>query len=350
MTRSRITNNPFARVIYFLLSMVILSSCAGMPSLVWPTETPDPAVEAAVQSTLEAMGVNNPAKPAATAEFSSDSSMTRDAFTPNWTGLPKDCPSRAAFLKAHNLTEDMVIFHPAPTVSWRKCQEVIELKPQYYGITVIPQVNGYFYNDALADGTVTNMWGGDPKVTSVTLQWGFTATWGPANLDSPYPFVDPQNPCEILVEDARFGLYWRLPNIGLPPVEDPYYTRNGPYVTQPGNMYCEGWVPPSVDQSVPNDYLQAAALFGGLANESEWSHPDPYTWVWKYSKKVPGSATYCPDGMPCWQTVYVPLNSRGYVNIWVGDGPKKFYASDLSTLMLDNLNVDEFTAVISSNH
>lgn len=325
---------------------VVLASCGGllsnptlfvqlistpMPSA-GPMSTPAPVISIATS----APAGNTPAPDGV-------------GFTPDWNGLSKDCPSKDSFLKAHNLTADKVIFHPAPNVSWRKCQYVIEFKPQYYGQITIPQLNGWFYDDALADGTVTDMWGGDPNVPSVKLQWGFTATWGPANLDGPYKFVDPNNPCEILVEDARFGYYWRLPNIGLPPSEDPYYTRNGPYKTLAGNMYCPGWIPPEVDQTVPLNYLQAAAMFGGLANSEEWTHPDQWTWVWKYSKKVAGSATYCPTGMPCWQTVYVPQNSRGYVVLWVGNGPKKFYASDLSKLMLNNLNVDEFSAV-TSNH
>lgn len=352
-------NETTKRIFAILLAGIFLLSACGSPTPATQEPLDEVAVQVAVQLTVNVIEGNAPAtestavppQPTAEAMVNNVIDVTDlDGYTPNWSGLSKDCPTKDQFLKAHNLTASQVRFHPAPQVSWRKCQYVIELKEEFYGKVTIPQVNGWFYNEALVGDIVTNMWGGDPKVTEVTLQWGFTATWGPANLDNPYPFVDPNNPCEIVVGDFRFGLYWRLPGIGLPPAENPYYGRSGPYVTEPGNMNCKGWVPPAIDQVVADNYLQAAALYGGLTNEAEWTHsPDKANWHWAYSGKVAGSADYCPTGMPCWQTTYVPQNMKGYVEFWYQGGPKKFYASDLSFLMLDNVNPDEFTVHTSPN-
>lgn len=334
MSSSRFTQNPYVRAMLFLIGMVLLSSCAGMPSLVWPEETPDPAVEAAVQSTLEAMGVNNPAKPAATAVVSSDSSMTNvNSFTPVWNGLDPKCKSVEQVLADHGLTADMVIVHPVRKVSWEPCLLVFEFKEQYRGSTVKLDVLGYADTIALVDDDVTQFFSGDPDVTQVASQWGFSARWGRTYQETAEGrWLNPNNSCEWNVREYRFGRYWRLPNIGLPDV--PYYTRVGPYMTMPGNTNCNGWVPPALDEIVPQDYLQATAMLGGLAIESQWKHsPDKANWAWKYSG----------DGTFKWQTVYMPQASYGYVELWVDGGPKKFYATDLAELMLGNLNVEEFS-------
>lgn len=307
------------------------------------TDTPAAAVQTATPIATTALVTATQVPPVSTSAPLA-TVVFQTVFTPDWTGLDPVCPDRAKFLSAHGLTEAQVIWHPAPSVSWEPCEFVIELKPEYYGQVTISLVNGYAYTLAPVGTDVTNMWGGDPLVTSSTLQWGFTGRWGPTYQGLVYKWLDPQNPCEWLVRDWRFGRYWRLPNLGLTPPEVPYYTRVGPYTTLPGNVQCTGWTPPSVDQTVPRDYLQASAMLGGLSNSAEWtSSPDGLNWHWVYSAKFAGSADYCPSGMPCWQTTYLPPNSRGYIELWYQGGPKKFFAVNLSQLMLGNLAVDEFT-------
>lgn len=308
-----------------------------------PADTPTPPAVAPTATPI--YGVPTAAAPATNTPSVPSGPTTTGyvPFTPDWAGLSTNCPDKQSFLVAHGLTEAQVIFHPAPSVSWEPCEFVIELRPEFYGQITIPLINGYAYTLAPV-GDVTNMWGGDPLVTVSTLQWGFTARWAQDYQDLPYKWLDPANPCEWLVRDWRFGRYWRLPNLGLTPPEVPYYGRLGPYRTLPGNVSCTGWIPPELDQTVPKDFLQAAAMLGGLANANEWKHSDDgLNWAWRYSQKVAGSANYCPSGMPCWQTTYIPPNSRGYIELWDGTGPRKFFAAGLPTLMLGNKNVDEFT-------
>ena len=270
--------------------------------------------------------------------------ITYMPFTPDWTGLSAACPSQTAFLKAHRLNANQVIFHPARSVTWEPCQYVVELKPAFYGKVTIPLMDGWAYTLAPVNQDVVDMWGGDPNVVTMTLQWGFTARWAPTYQSLPYKWLLADNPCEWVVRDWRFGRYWRLPDLGLTPPEVPYYDRVGPYTTMPGNVDCLGWVPPELDQTVPNNYLQATAMLGGLANSNEWKHSaDKLNWAWRYSQKVAGSGTYCPRGMPCWQTTYIPPDSFGYIELWSQGGAQKFYAEDLAKLMLGNMNVDEFT-------
>jgi len=326
----------------------------GGNSVVCPTVEQN-AVDAAVQSTIEAMDLSKP-EPAATAEFSSGSSNTTQVantefssengtygkFTPVWTGLPKDCPTAKEILAAHGLTKDMLVnndVEPVADVVWESCLIAIEFKPQYYG-TEIPLVLGYQYTADLTNGEVTEFMGGDPNVKSVTLEHGTTFRYGPTYVaNHAGQWLNPNDVREVACRDARFGYYHRVMESGLPHL--PYHDRLGPYGLKMGNFNID-WVAPSPDQVVPKNYMDACAMLGGLARENEWT-TDGTNWAWKYSAKVAGSADYCPAGDPCWQTTYVPQNASGYIELWNGTGPQKFFASDLSKLMSGRYNVDEFS-------
>lgn len=317
-----------------------------------PTETPAVVPTTTPIATTAIVATN--AAPALTPVPTSGAQPTTyGVFTPDWSALDPACPSTDIVLQVHGLTGKVtVVDHPV--VSWEPCLVVVELKPEFRG-TTIPLFNGYQYTAAIINGDVTTYWGGDPNVTGVTLQWGTTFRWGPMyRVVKEGQWMDSANPCELEVREYRFGRYRRNADSGQPDV--PYFMRLGPYLTLPGNINCVGWVTPSLDEVVPRDYLQATAMLGGLANPGEWQHSsDMLNWSWKYSGKVAGSATYCPLGDPCWQTVYPP-SGPGYVELWLEAGargpggtvvstagPYKFHASDLAILMDGFHNVDEFS-------
>ena len=262
-------------------------------------------------------------------------------FIPHWTGLDVGCPAKDKTLADHGLTGKVIVVS-SPQVSWEACELVVELLPQYRG-TTIPLLSGYQYTAATVEDEVVMYWGGDPQVKETTLQWGTTFRYGPTyGTKNASKWLDPADQCELVTREFRFGLYRRNTKSGQPDV--PYYDRLGPYETLPGNTNCPGWVMPGLDQVKPDDYLQATAMIGGLARKNEWKNsPDKLNWAWRYSAKGPGSATYCPPGDPCWQTVHVPQAGLGYVEMWVDGGPKKFFARDLSTLLDGLHNVDEFS-------
>lgn len=294
-----------------------------------PSEEGEETPEAEVASTTESCGV-----PTQLEVFDAPAEW-------DWNELDTQTePSFEAFLDAHNLAKTDIQQFDAPEVSWEPAQYVVELDESLYGVQEIPLIEGYLYNVALCDGRVINFWGGDPEVSSVTLQWGFTARWVDSYQDLPYEWLDPDNMTEYLVRENRFGRYRRSPESELPGL--PYFDRFGPYQTLSGNV--SDWQPPSLDAVEPRDYRDAAAMLGGLAVESEWKDNGD-SWTWKYSEKEPGSGDYCPQGMPCWQTTYMPPASTGYIELWDGDlgGPRKFYATDLATLVSGRYNVDEFT-------
>lgn len=271
-------------------------------------------------------------------------------FTPDWSGLDANAPSVEEVLKAHGLTADMVTVVDSRKTSWEPALVVIELKPEYQGKTVLPLLNGYQYTAATTTD-VTTFWGGDPNVTEVTLQWGTSIRWMPAYKASDYG-IWAIDACELVTREYRFGRYMRNADSGQPDV--PYFGRVGPYVTMPGNIDCKGWVVPAIDEFVPQSYLQAAAILGGRAVESEWTHSDDFmTWSWKHTEKGTGNESTAKF---YWQTVYMPQSSNGYVELWLGkgktgpggvavsaDGAYKFTYTDLA-ILLDGLhNVDEFS-------
>lgn len=264
-------------------------------------------------------------------------------FTPDWSGMSTSCPSPEDILKAHGLTMDMLAnsqLVPVPAKSWEPCQVVVELKDQYVG-TKIPTKPGYVYTADTPDGVIIFL-GGDPNVQEITLQHGTTFRYGPTYQSTKEgKWLDPNDQRELACRDVRFGFYHR--NLGNGQPLTPYFGRTGPYGTQLGNLNVD-WNPPSPDATVPQNYMDACAMLGGLARGSEWSHsPDKLHWAWKYTGKVPGSSTYCPQGDPCSQTPYVPNSSLGYVEIWYQGGVHKFYAQNNKTLMDGQHNVDEFS-------
>jgi hypothetical protein len=259
----------------------------------------------------------------------------------DWDKLAEqEIPTFQKFLEDHGLTAEDIQEYEPPQASWEPAIYVVELVPELYGNKNIPLLEGYIYTAALSDGTVIDFWGGDPNIKEVQLQWGFTARWVNPYLDLPYVWLDPADPTEFVVRENRFGRYRRNVDSGLPGI--PYFDRFGPYQTLPGNVL--DWDPPSLDAVAPKNYMDAAAMLGGLAVESEWE-TDGINWKWVYSGKVAGSGDYCPSGMPCWQTTYVPPQSTGYIELWNGElgAPSKFFANQLAELLSGRFNVDEFS-------
>jgi hypothetical protein len=277
-------------------------------------------------------------------------SASTNGYTPNWSGLDPTCPTVDQVLKQHGITKDMLINNdvvPMKAVSWEPCLVTIEFKPQYYG-TTIPLINGDAYDTAPVNDDVTLFWGGDPNVTSVKLQWGTSFRWGPAyQATKEGKWLDPNNAIDWATRSVRFGRYWHLPGLGLP--QTPYFGRLSPYRVKTGNLDVGGWIPPSLDAVEPRDWRDATAMLGGLPNPSEWT-TDGVNFAWKYHAKVAGNSNYCPAGDPCWQTVYIPQASNGYVELWANGGPQKFYAMDLTKLMSGQYNVDEFSYHPFNNH
>lgn len=293
--------------------------------------------------------------------------VTYQPFTPDWSGLSTTCPPVEEVLAAHGITLDMLEGNqvvPHPAVSWDPCLVVVELKEEFRG-TEISLHNGYQYTPALADGRVEIFWGGDPNLPTVGLLYGTSFRWGPTySLNKATWWLNPADPRELACREHRFGRHRRNPDSGLADV--PYYNRVGPYWTGVGNLDTQGWVPPALDATVARNYLDACAMFGGRAVESEWKYGEPESggylnWHWEYTGKVDGSATYCDVGSECWQTVYPP-SGPGYVEIWLDvgargpdgtnvatAGPYKFYASDLDILLDGNHNADEFSVHLDPN-
>jgi len=282
--------------------------------------------------------------------FADAPASSYDEFNPitnwNWNELHNAAtPSMSQFLNDHGLTSsDIQTFNPQD-VTWEPSLYVVELDESLYGTTMIPLLEGYQYTVALSDGSVEVFWGGDRAIRSACLQWGFTARFVDDYLDLPYPWLDPSDPRELAGREHRFGRYLRNAEMdGIRP-DVIYFDRVGPYWTGTGNLDVNGWVPPSLDAVEPQNYMDACSMLGGLCNEIEWDNTDGTNWSWKYSGKVPGSATYCKIGMPCWQTTYIPSGSTGFIELWDGDlgGPRKFYADELDLLVSGQYNVDEFS-------
>lgn len=274
-----------------------------------------------------------------------------------------EVPTYESMLKSHGLTPDDIQELRQTTESWEPGRHVVELTKENYGKKTIPLLEGYVYSVALQDGSVEILWGGDPKVLTADILWGFTARWVPEYEGKGYgeggwlSFADPR---EFVVREYRFGRYMRSPDMQEVRTDVPYFGRFGPYYTGTGNLDTQGWVPPSLDSTVPRNHLDAAAMLGGLANEKEWAFGEKASGgflncSWTYSKKVPGSADYCPIGDPCWQTVYVP-EGRGYVEIWLSkgttgpdgspvtsDGPYRFFAKHRPILADGFHGVDELS-------
>jgi len=305
-----------------LASLALQDANAAMSQTPGPSATPDATEAPAAVATVEPAGY--------------------EKYTPDWDSLTADCPTEAEVLAAHGLNLNMLEndqLVPSPTVSWEPCLFVIELKEEFHG-TNLPLLRGFQYTAALTDETVQIFFGGNG--TEVKMLWGTTIRWGPTYVATHAAnWLDPDDPRELAVRENRFGRYRRSAESGLPGL--PYFNRWGPYNTQMGNLDID-WTPPALDSVEPQNYLDAAAMLGGLAREDEWLNEGD-NWRWRYGEKVDGSGTYCPEGDPCWQTVYIPPASTGYVELWDGDlgGPRKFYANELDVLLSGKYNVDEFS-------
>lgn len=269
-------------------------------------------------------------------------------------------PTYKSMLASHGLTFTDIQEVKQPNVSWEPGLHVVELTQQNYGNKTIPLLEGYVYTVALKDGRVEILWGGDPRVPAADVQWGFSARWVPRYENNEGDWFNIDDPRELAVREYRFGRYLRSQDMQGVRADVLYFNRFGPYYTGVGNLDTQGWEPPSIDSTVPRNYLDACAMLGGLSNESEWTYgeraSDGYlNWSWRYSKKVPGSANYCRAGDPCWQTVYVP-EGRGYVEIWLSEGttgpngkpvesagPYKFFAEARPILADSFHNIDEFS-------
>jgi len=290
--------------------------------------------------------------------------VSYDVFYPGksweWEKLGEKAPTGEEFLKAHGLMESQTQMFVYPDdkdkdtkPTWEPAMFVIELAEDQYGKVILKLLEGYTYTVALCDGTVQTLWGGDPAVKSVCVQWGFTARWAKTYASiKAAQWLDINSPAEWVTRENRFGRYRRSEESGLPNL--PYFDRWGPYNTLAGNVL--DWNPPSLDAVNASTYLEATAMFGGLAREDEWSRTDDGGWAWLYGEKVAGSGTYCKDGEPCWQTVYVPPASRGCAILWMeapkeisggqratNGGPYPFYAGDLAVLLDGDHQVDEFS-------
>lgn len=252
-------------------------------------------------------------------------------------------PTRANFLKAHNLTvPDVQVFNPEPAV-WEPGLQVVELAESLYGDFCLELQAGWVYTVALTDGRVEVIWGGDPSITEVPVLWGFSARYIPSYMNKIYGlggWLDPQNQDELLIREWRFGAYLRNEEMEGIREDVPYFERFGPYYTGVGNSDTD-WTPPALTAIVPNDYRDAAAMLGGLARENEWTFHKNGVIVWKYGDKVSGSGDYCQPTEPCWQQFYVPPASDGYVEVWHNGGPVKFYADNYPDFM--GVTVDEFS-------
>lgn len=271
-------------------------------------------------------------------------------FTPDWTGLSKDCPTYEEVLAAHKLTQEMLEPKDAIEVNvkpqlWESCTYAIEFKEQYRG-TEIPLLNGYAYDAALVGDLNQPLWGGDPEVPTAALQWGVTFRWGPSfqGETNPGRWLDPKNPRQWMVNLCKEGRYLSTPEAGLE--RFPYFDRVGPWIPGTGNLNVGGWTPPGIDEFIPQDEMDAACMLGGLV-EGKWTFENGNV-KWEYPKKVKGRGDYCSVNDPCWQTVYIPrmtTTTGGYVELWDGKAgaSRKFTYSDLATLLNGSWNVDEFS-------
>lgn len=271
-----------------------------------------------------------------------------EQFTPKVEDLENMSPVAPAFdkfLAAHDLTKDDIQDFKPQENMWEPGLFVIELQEELYGEFCLQLLPGYVYTVSLPDGRVEPLWGGDPNLEAVTVLWGFSARWVPAYMEKQYGlggWLNPEDMTEFLVREHRYGRY--LQDVQLEQTEPvPFFNRFGPYYVGTGNVETD-WVPPALSAVEPKDFRDAAAMLGGLARENEWTRGQNGVWVWKYGeKKVAGSGDYCPATDPCWQTVYVPSHSDGYVEIWYNGGPAKFGADDLLELTDGQHNVDEFS-------
>lgn len=363
--------NTLMKVFVFSCAMALLVACAKNPLDPSPSATPLLTEEPQAATELPQPS-GTPAPEATPVSGSTTATPMAEACQPksygvhdaaaewNVDNLEVEAPTGDDFLEAHDLTMGQVQYFVYPEdvdkdtkPTWEKALFVIELEEDQYGKVSVPLLEGYAYTVALCDGTVRTFWGGDPNVREVTLQWGLSARWVPAYLqDKASSWLSLENPEEWVTRENRFGRYRRSPESGLPNL--PYFDRWGPYNTLSGNVL--NWNPPSLDAVNATTYLEAAALLGGLAREDEWSRTDDGGWVWRYGQKEAGSGTYCPQGDPCWQTVYVPPSSRGCAILWMeapkeisggqratNGGPYPFYAGDLAVLLDGDHQVDEFS-------
>lgn len=274
-------------------------------------------------------------------------------FTPgeNWwttvNNLPPVAPSESTFMSTHNLgAGDVQDVRFTPAV-WEPGLFVVELDEELYGKYCLQLQTGFVYTVPLTGGQVEILVGGDPNVPSVQVLWGFSARWIPAYHGKAYGlggWLSIEDPTELAVREHRFGRYLRNPELEGVVENIPYFNRFGPYYTGTGNLDID-WVPPALSKTAPedHDYRTYSTFYGGRAVKEEWTIAEDGTASWRYYAKVAGSANYCSPNDPCFQGVYIPSKSPGYVTLWVGNGPQNFYAEDLDILMNGDYFVDEFS-------
>jgi hypothetical protein len=311
-----------------LLALVIFGTIATSATPVLPaaaqgvtaTATPAATITATPVATLDNTGCN----PAPESFQKFDPDLGKIA------AMSPISPTRTEFLQAHGLLDTDVQPNSKPNPVWEPGLFSVRLQPENYGKLCLPLLEGWVYTTALPDGRTEVIWGGDTHLTEIPVLWGFSARYLPAyngKLDGLGGWLSVAYPLELAVKEYRYGLYG----------------SSQPYYVGVGNLNLD-WTPPAITATEPRDWRDAAALLGGRAVESEWTNPETGVWKWRYTSKVEGSATYCSPNYPCWQTAFVPLASTtGYVEMWVGSGPEKFYSTDLATLMDGQHNSDEFT-------
>lgn len=317
-----------------------------------PTVTPSSTPAPTATNSSECAGADAPA--ASYSEFDPVANWDWDELN------AQQQPTFDEFLTAHNLSRSDIQSFTPQSVSWEPAMYVVELTEDNYGKVRVPLIEGWVYTLALVDQSVEVMWGGDPDVSTACLQWGFTARWVGSYDTNASDWLDPANGLELVAREYRFGRYLR--NTEMDPIRSDvvYFDRVGPYYTGSGNVNVDGWVPPSLDATIPSSWQDACAMLGGLCVESEWSYGEAASggflnWAWRYSARVDGSGTYCPQGDPCWQTVYHP-DGNGYVELWLSQGttgpngsavsqsgPYKFYEGTNVILADGRHNVDQFS-------
>ena len=374
MSSSRTINSLLQKVLALILLFTMSSCGLSLPTVTWPTATPD-VLDVTVQNTLEAAGIitanssaecpdYSPINGSANTGYNPDTKVcyytltasgtetvagsvnpggSFNKFDPNWTGLPTNPPSDDEVLKAFGLTRDMLQMFKRESASWEPALWVLEFKPEYYGkVNLNMTENGYQVTvDSVNYGVIT-FYTDDPAVTAVLTEHGLSIRWMPAYLasDAGKRLADP---ALLVALENHFGRCYHNPNSGRADV--PYFGRVGPYQTWPGNVY-PAWTPPGLDETVVHNNMEAVAMLGGMLEgwtiengNAAWTNPD---------KGNPGATAQ----VHYWQEFCIPALSHGYVEIWleagqVGPGgtevttkgPYKFYADDLRYL------IDGFHAV-----
>lgn len=364
-----------------VLSLILLfsmSSCGfSLPTVTWPTATPD-VLDVTVQNTLEAAGIitanssaecpdYSPVNGSANTGYNPDTKVcyytptasgtetvagsvntagSFTKFTPNWSGLSANPPSDDEVLSALGLSRDQLQMFKREKPSWEPALWVIELKPEFYGNVTINMPNGYQMTADTVNYEVITFYGGDPAVPSVKLLHGTSIRWMPTYLasDAGKRLADP---ALLVALENHFGRCYRNQNSGRADV--PYFGRVGPYQTWPGNVY-PAWTPPGLDETVVTNSMDAVAVLGGMLNNWTFANGNA---LWKSPHKGQANAT---GEVHYWQEFCVPAVSSGYVEIWleagqIGPGGTevatrgsyKFYADDLRYLLDGHHAVDEMT-------